>query len=132
EKEQTIGIATASLKVAETRIGGPLYVDTLGLSEEEKRGIEKDWRMAGDVDPVISYLIGATCGRGYADSIGKISIYPIPDIPIEHGAGELLLDIGSNWGRWSVSAARKDWRVVGIDPLLGAIMAARRAFSSTD
>src|SRR5207248_9246585 len=58
EKEQTIGIATASLKVAETKIGGPLYVDTLGLSEEAKRGIEKDWRMAGDVDPVIAYLIG--------------------------------------------------------------------------
>ena len=43
EKEQTIGIASASLKAAETAIGGPLYVDTLGLSEEERRGIERDW-----------------------------------------------------------------------------------------
>jgi cyclopropane fatty-acyl-phospholipid synthase-like methyltransferase len=44
------------------------------------------------------------------------------------GAGKLLLDIGCSWGRWSISAARNGWCVVGIDPSLGAIMAARRAF----
>jgi ubiquinone/menaquinone biosynthesis C-methylase UbiE len=31
-------------------------------------------------------------------------------------------------GRWSISAARNGWRVVGIDPSLGAIMVAHRAF----
>jgi ubiquinone/menaquinone biosynthesis C-methylase UbiE len=40
----------------------------------------------------------------------------------------LLLDVGCNWGRWSISGARNGWNVVGIDPSLGAIMAARRAF----
>jgi SAM-dependent methyltransferase/uncharacterized protein YbaR (Trm112 family) len=131
EKDQTIGIASASLRAAQTAVGGPLYTDTLGLSDTEKRGIEKDWTARREIDPAVSYLIGATSGWGYVNLIGKLGHYPIPDIPIENGGGELLLDIGSNWGRWSASAARKGWRVIGIDPSLGAIMAARRAFSGT-
>jgi SAM-dependent methyltransferase/uncharacterized protein YbaR (Trm112 family) len=133
EKEQTIGIASASLQAAESGIGGPLYIDTLGLSEDEKRGIERDWLAAShDIDPTISYLVGATSGFGYANLIGRLTGYPIPNIPLDDGVGELLLDVGSSWGRWSVSAARKGWRVVGIEPSLGAIMAARRAFSSKE
>jgi len=130
EKEQTIGIAAKALNAAENEIGAPLYVDTLGLSEDEKRGIERDWIAGSKIDPVISYLIGATSGLGYVNMIGRLKSYPIPDIPLGSGNGELLLDIGSSWGRWSVSAARKGWRVIGIDPSLGAIMAAQRAFSS--
>ena len=133
EKEQTIGIASASLEAAQSGIGGPLYINTLGLSEDEKRGIERDWLVAGsDVDPTISYLVGATSGIGYVSLIGRLTGYPIPNIPLDDGAGELLLDVGSSWGRWSVSAARKGWRVVGIEPSLGAIMAARRAFSGKE
>ena len=130
EKEQTIGIANASLKAAESGIGGPLYLDTLGLSEDEKRGIERDWNGRGNIDPAISYLVGATSGLGYVHLIGQLGRYPILDIPLGNGHGELLLDVGSNWGRWSVSAARKGWKVIGIDPSLGAIMAAKRAFRS--
>lgn len=129
DREQTIGIASASIEAAKSATGGPLYVDTLGLSEHEKRGIERDWVAGGDIDPAISYLIGATSGLAYVSLIGRLHGYPIPEIPVGNGASNLLLDIGSNWGRWSVSAARKGWRVVGIDPSLGAIMAARRAFS---
>src|SRR5580700_347845 len=132
EREQTIGIATASLAAAESATGGPLYIDTLGLAEEQKRGIERDWNAAGSIDPAISYLIGATSGWGYVNLVGRLASYPIPDIPVERSNGELLLDVGSNWGRWSVSAARKGWRVVGIEPSLGAIMAAKRAFSTPD
>jgi SAM-dependent methyltransferase/uncharacterized protein YbaR (Trm112 family) len=129
EKEQTIGIAKASLNAADSGIGYPLYIDTLGISEEEKRGIERDWIGRSTIDPVISYLIGATSGWGYVKLIGQLDRYPIPDIPVGDGNGDLLLDVGSNWGRWSVSAARKGWRVVGIDPSLGALLAAQRAFS---
>lgn len=129
EREQTIGIANASLKAAENAIGHPLYVDTLGLSEEEKGGIVRNWTTGSKIDAAISYLIGATSGLGYVNLIGRLGSYPIPEVPIENGNGELFLDVGSNWGRWSVSAARKGWRVVGIDPSLGAIMAAQRAFS---
>jgi hypothetical protein len=129
DKEQTIGIASASIAAAETGVGGPLYIDTLGISDDEKRGIQRDWAAGCKIDPAVSHLIGATSGLGYLDLIGKLGSYPIPDIPVGAGGGEFLLDIGSNWGRWSVSAAEKGWRVIGIDPSLGAIMAARRAFS---
>jgi SAM-dependent methyltransferase/uncharacterized protein YbaR (Trm112 family) len=129
EKEQTIGLAATSLKAAESGTGGPLYLDTLGICEAEKHGIERDWIDGSKIDGVISYLVGATSGCGYVDIIGRLENYPIPDIPVGKGNGELLLDVGSNWGRWSVSAARKGWRVIGIDPSLGAVLAAQRAFS---
>src|SRR5262249_15512287 len=82
--------AAASLRAAESAIGSPLYVDTLGLSEEEKRGIERNWTVGGKVDPVISYLIGATAGLGYVDLIGRLGSYPIPEIPVGNGNGELF------------------------------------------
>src|SRR5262249_4108633 len=123
EKEQTIEIAATSLKAAESAIGSPLYLDTLGISKEERRGIERDWIAGGKIDPAISYLIGASSGWGYVDLIGRLESYPIPEIPVGTGNGELLLDVGSSWGRWSVSAARKGWRVIGIDPSLGASLA---------
>lgn len=129
EKQQTIGLADASLKAAASRTGHPLYVETLGLSSAQKREVERTWRPDGAVDAAISYVVGATSGRGYANSIGRLTGYPIPDIPLGAGSGRTLLDVGSGWGRWSVSAAQKGWRVVGIDPSLGAVMAARRAFS---
>jgi len=43
-----------------------------------------------------------------------------------------LIDIGCNWGRWSIAAARKGYRVVGIDPSLGGVMAARRVAQQLD
>lgn len=131
EQAQTIGVASESLRAAESGEGAPLYVETLGLSDAEKRGVAAAWA-AGDneIDPAISHLVGATSGWGYADLIGKLRSYPIPDIPVATSNGEPLLDIGCNWGRWSVSAARKGWRVVGIDPSLGALLAAQRAFAN--
>jgi SAM-dependent methyltransferase len=41
-------------------------------------------------------------------------------------AGGLLLDVGCNWGRWSFAAAAAGFRAVGIDPQLGAVVAASR------
>lgn len=133
EKEQTIGLATASYEAAQNGRGDPLYVETLGLSAIEKADIEKAWAEKGSgngIDPVISYLLGATSGLGYLKLIGKAVAHPIPQIPLNHSTGDFLLDLGCNWGRWSISAARKGWRVIGIDPSLGAIMAARRAFKN--
>lgn len=129
EKQQTIGIAAASLKAAERATDGPLYLDTLGIADELRRDVEREWAAGGKIDPAISHLIGATSGVGYLNLIGRLDSYPIPDMPVARGNGELLLDVGSSWGRWSVAAARKGWQVVGIDPSLGAILAAQRSFS---
>jgi SAM-dependent methyltransferase/uncharacterized protein YbaR (Trm112 family) len=133
EKEQTIGVASASCDAAANAQGDPLYLKTIGVSDIERAGIKRRWAQSGHidgVDPAISYLVGATSGLGYTNLIGQLKSYPIPKIPVQPGPGKLLLDIGCNWGRWSISAARKGWYVVGIDPSLGAIMAARRAFHS--
>ena len=131
EKEQTIDIALASYHAAADSIGAPLYLETIGLSNVEKAGIEASWaqrKSIGPIDPAISYLIGATSGLGYVNLIGRLDRYPLPNIPIGLSPGKLLLDVGCSWGRWSVSAARRGWHVVGVDPSLGAIMAGRRAF----
>ena len=58
--------------------------------------------------------------------LGKLVDYPIPDIPVPVSSGGVLVDIGCNWGRRSIAAARKRYRVIGIDPQLGAVMAGRR------
>lgn len=129
EKTQTIGVAAASIRAANSEIGDPLFLETLGVTKEERLSVYQKWSADAKIDAVISHLVAATSGFGYVNMIGRLESYPIPNIPIRESNGELLLDIGSNWGRWSVSAARKGWRVIGIDPSLGALMAAKRAFS---
>lgn len=80
----------------------------------------------GKVDAFVQHAIGATGGFMYIDRIGKLTEYPIPEFPLSEGEGKTLLDIGCNWGRWSLAAAQKGYRVVGMDPHLDAIKAAMR------
>lgn len=68
--------------------------------------------------------IAATCGNLYRHLIGKVRTYPIPELRLPPGEGRLFLEVGCNWGRWCVSAARRGYRVVGVDPSLDAIRAA--------
>lgn len=125
--EQTIGLATASLAAGRHRNGAPLYLDTVGISDEEAR-IAKTLRnsAAVKVDPVVAVLVGATSGRAYRHLVGNLPRHPIPSIGLAQGGGGRLLDVGCSWGRWSIAGARKGYRVTGIDPSLGALLAARR------
>lgn len=127
EKGETIGLAADSYRAAATKAGGPLYLDTLGLGDVEKSGVAARWGKGDTIDPAISFLVAATSGYGYLSLIGKMQQYPVSNIPVPNEGG-LLLDVGCSWGRWTISAARKGWRAIGIDPSLGAIMAAKRAF----
>ena len=103
------------------------YVESLGLSDEEKRGIlQLAANNTSKVDPAVAYLIGATNGIAYKHLIGKLGEYPIPEMRLPFGRGQSLLDIGCNWGRWCIAAARKGYGPIGLDPSLGAIMAAKR------
>jgi len=127
---QTLSVADESIKKAVSDVNGEsdgVYLETLGISEAEKHDVI---RLASDptrkIDPVVSYLVGATNGIAYKGLTGHLDEYPIPEIRMPRGRGETLLDIGCNWGRWCVSAAKKGYRAVGIDPSLGAVMAARR------
>jgi 2-polyprenyl-3-methyl-5-hydroxy-6-metoxy-1,4-benzoquinol methylase/uncharacterized protein YbaR (Trm112 family) len=136
EKQQTIALAHASIERAQDkskpvdRQDAKLYLESLGVSEDEKLELVKlSQDKAISLDPVVMVLLGATCGIAYKPLIANRSLkeYPIPPInlsPSEPGA--TLLDVGCSWGRWSVAAARKGFSTVGMDPSLGAIMAARR------
>jgi len=137
--DQTMPLVSASLKRArgDKRVvdhrAPQLFLESLGISEAEKEGVA---RLANQndftIDPVVSYIVGATSGRTYKHLIGKLNSYPIPDLNLPTSKGELFLDLGCNWGRWSIAAARKGYSVVGLDPSLGAIMAARRVAKHFD
>ena len=131
EADQTIGLAAASYRAAVSGAGAPFYVETLGVPEELRREILglSDKAGSADIDPAVNYLVGATCGRGYAGRIGRLNAYPIPRFPDPGCPRGLLLDLGCSWGRWSVAASRAGWRAIGLDPSLGAVLAARRNFS---
>ena len=132
--QQTIGVAKNSLMFAKSTSAKtnnpPFYLETLGINDEERNGVLQLSRNAKAIDPVVSYLVGATNGYMYKELIGKLQSYPIPEIRLPSSNGESLLDIGCNWGRWCIAAAKKGYSVAGIDPSLGAIMAARRVSTS--
>jgi SAM-dependent methyltransferase len=75
---------------------------------------------------VVSWIVAHTSGLAYTKLVGNLRDYPIPEIRLPAGGGERLLDVGSNWGRWCISAARKGYRCVGLDPQLGAVLAMKR------
>jgi SAM-dependent methyltransferase len=76
-------------------------------------------------EELVQDAIAATCGNLYRHLIGRVTTYPIPEIRLPPGEGRTFLEVGCNWGRWCVSAARRGYRVVGVDPSLDAIRAAR-------
>jgi len=80
-----------------------------------------------DVDPFVQQEIVKTNGILYRGLLGQLRRYPIPDIPLPQvTAGESLLDIGCNWGRWSMAADQRGYRTVGIDPGIAGVQAAYR------
>lgn len=127
---QTISLADASLRRAakqEHDSRAPeLYLESLGISETEKAEMLQLAKTKPPVDPVVAYLIAATNGLMYRHLIGRLDRYPIPDIPVPAGHGRRLLDVGCSWGRWSLAARASGYDTVGLDPSLGAVMAARR------
>lgn len=78
------------------------------------------------IDEFVQGEIPYTSGNLYFSVQNKLTRYPIPDTRLEPGNGEHLLDIGCNWGRWSIAAAMKGYKPIGIDPSLDAVLAARR------
>ncbi|HXD31065.1 MAG TPA: methyltransferase domain-containing protein [Pyrinomonadaceae bacterium] len=84
-----------------------------------------DWDGIG-VHPHLQHIIASTNGNLYKYAINKLRRYPVPDLRLPKSNGELFLDIGCNWGRWSIAAAQKGYCVVGLDPNLDAIIAAKQ------
>jgi len=71
----------------------------------------------------IQAMIVSTCGNLFRGA--KVDgIYPIPEFPTNF-AGNHVLDIGCNWGRWSIAGAKVGYKIVGMDIHLKSLMCAR-------
>jgi len=92
----------------------------------KQKSINNSSRDQGFVDQFVQEAIAATNGIIWKSQINKLKTYPVPEIPIPKANEQCFLDIGCNWGRWSISAARKGYKVIGIDHNLNAILAAKR------
>ena len=125
ESLPAIDIAPASAR-ADARAGDPFHLSTLSLSDEERRGIAEMARQRQAIDPVVAYLVAATNGLMYKHLIGQLDRYPIPKLPLPEGHGRRLIDVGCSWGRWTFAATARGYDAIGIDPSLGAVLAARR------
>jgi ubiquinone/menaquinone biosynthesis C-methylase UbiE/uncharacterized protein YbaR (Trm112 family) len=116
DAESTHGYIEQTLeKIAEMTAGN---AENNGSSGGEKN---KD-----EIDAFVQAEVPYTSGILYFSVQNKMTRYPIPAIRLPQGNGERLLDIGCNWGRWSIAAAQKNYKVIGIDPSLDAVLAAKR------
>jgi SAM-dependent methyltransferase/uncharacterized protein YbaR (Trm112 family) len=109
--EQTHIEGTRALAVAEAGDAAQLPQVQLGPTE---------------IDPFVQNVISATNGSLYRHLVNNLTEYPIPALRLPPGEGKFFLEIGCNWGRWCIAAARQGYRPVGIDPSLKGIRAARR------
>jgi SAM-dependent methyltransferase/uncharacterized protein YbaR (Trm112 family) len=110
---QTHGVATYSLEQAR-------------YSSEHASIPDQCYSGSGLIDSFVQKIISATNGMMYRSLINSLDEYPIPDLRIGQGNGELFLDVGCNWGRWCVAAYRKGFYPIGIDPSLEALLSAVR------
>jgi SAM-dependent methyltransferase len=85
----------------------------------------QDWNGEG-IHPHVQRIIAAAGGNLYKYAVNRLERYPVPNLRLAAGEGRNFLDLGCNWGRWSIAAARKGYRVIGIDPHLDAVIAARQ------
>ncbi len=135
--ERTHGDADASLKQgwlaqeSGAGAGDDYFLESVGVSEGQRAKIRREIesRPSDGIDPVVRYSVGHTCGLLYDSAVGNLSAYPIPEVRLPPGNGELLLDIGCGWGRWSIAAGRKGYSPVGVDPSLGWVLTAQRVAS---
>lgn len=128
--EQTHPVVQASIRRARGSPSGEAedyFADTIGIDPDGRARL-KTMPKSG-VDPVVQLILRDTCGLLYEPLIGRLRCYPIPQLPLPPGSGEAFLDVGCSWGRWCIAAGRSGYSVVGIDPSLGAVLAARRVSS---
>ncbi|HXJ89994.1 MAG TPA: methyltransferase domain-containing protein [Candidatus Binatia bacterium] len=111
EAEQTHIEGTRALAVAESGDTSSLPAFNVGANE---------------IDPFVRGSIGATNGGLYQHLVGTLTEYPIPRLRLPPGENRFFLEIGCNWGRWCIAAARLGYRPIGIDPSLKSIRAASR------
>lgn len=83
------------------------------------------WARHHGVNAFVQKWVVKTNGNLYQALRNQVIRYPIPQLRLPPGDGRALLELGCNWGRWVVAAARQGYRCVGIDPSLEALLAAQ-------
>lgn len=76
-----------------------------------------------EVDEFLEGMIVPTCGNLF-HGVKLKDDYPIPDFP-DTGEGAVV-DIGCNWGRWTIAGALAGRKMVGVDVHLRSLLVARR------
>jgi len=121
------GIPVMLVNEAETTHG---YIgqtlEKVAALNDKRNETENETKRINEVDEFVQSEIPYTSGILYIPLKNKLTRYPIPEFRLPPGNGEKLLDIGCNWGRWSIAAAQKGYQPIGIDPSLNAVLAARR------
>src|SRR5687767_692315 len=102
------------------------------VSESEAASDYSSLATEDHIDEFVQGEIPYTSGNLYFSVQHRLTRYPIPETRLPTGNGERLLDIGCNWGRWSIAAARKGYQPVGLDPSLDAVLSARRVCKQLD
>ncbi len=82
----------------------------------------------GAVDEFVDDWIVNTNGNLYWRVRGCLPRYPIPAWPARpaNRRGEMLVDLGCGWGRWTIAAVRAGYSAWGVDVHLDALWAAQR------
>lgn len=107
-------------------------VDRIEAGENIEAVIPSTATGSGDIDDYVKSELQRTCGNLYKPLMASLDRYPIPPFRLEPTGHNRLLDIGCNWGRWPMAAARNGFAAVGIDPSLEAVLAARRVARQLD
>jgi len=113
-------------KFAELALRGlPIdLVAAVNLRDAVKAKMRQEIGAGSDpAEAVIRCLAPMTNGYAYRELAPGDPI-AIPRFPID-GAGELLLDVGCSWGRWTIAAYAAGFRAIGLDPMLGPLLAAK-------
>jgi SAM-dependent methyltransferase len=108
--------------------GIPIFTDAV-RREAIPRNMEpvrSDLRQDGGVDAFVNDWLVNTNGNLYRRARGKLERYPIPRWPLPPASGQIVLDVGCSWGRWSVAAARAGFVPIGLDVHIDALAAAGR------
>lgn len=123
------GIPVMLVRSAESTHG---YIDETFRLVDEVVGMSKthpvlDRSVNGaEIDEFVQAEVPYTSGNLYFSVQNRLTRYPFPHLRLEKSDGRRLLDVGCNWGRWSIAAGKLGYTVVGIDPSLKAVLAARR------
>ena len=98
-EDPTHWVLSASCDAARNGPDDIYYEDTVGIVPDELAELKERLNsgLTDSVDPIVSFLVGATSGNMYRDLIGKLETIPIPEFRMPSGNG-MMLEIGCSWG----------------------------------